>query len=108
MASSSLVADLVERDGGVDVVVANATAAAAGGSEPEYADSFAVDLMQSVRLAEELRAAQPELPFTMVCLGSVDGMTGATPHHAYSVMKAALLAWTKNAAVRVRALTASG
>ena len=65
-----LVAGLVERDGGVDVVVANATAAAAGGSEPEYADSFAVDLMQSVRLAEELRAAQPELPFAMVCLGS--------------------------------------
>ena len=94
-----LVAGLVERDGGVDVVVANATAAAAGGSEPEYADSFAVDLMQSVRLAEELRAAQPELPFTMVCLGSVDGLTGVTPHHAYSVMKAALLAWTKNAAV---------
>ena len=26
-------------------------------------------------------------------------MTGETPHHAYSVMKAALLAWVKNAAV---------
>ena len=26
----------------------------------------------------------------MVCLGSIDGMSGATPHHAYSVMKAAL------------------
>jgi 3-oxoacyl-[acyl-carrier protein] reductase len=34
----------------------------------------------------------------MVCLGSIDGLTGATPHHAYSVMKAALLAWTRNAA----------
>ncbi|HEY6567507.1 MAG TPA: SDR family oxidoreductase, partial [Actinomycetota bacterium] len=38
-------------------------------------------------------------PFSMVCLGSIDGMTGKTPHHAYSVMKAGLLAWTKNAAV---------
>jgi 3-oxoacyl-[acyl-carrier protein] reductase len=84
--------------GGLDVVVANATANAAGASEAEYADSFAVDLMQSVRLGSEVRAAQPGRAFTMVCLGSIDGLTGATPHHAYSVMKAALLAWTRNAA----------
>lgn len=84
--------------GGLDVVVANATANAAGASDAEYADSFAVDLMQSVRLASEVREAQPGRAFTMVCLGSIDAMTGATPHHAYSVMKAALLAWSRNAA----------
>lgn len=84
--------------GGPDVVVANATANAEGASEAEYADSFAVDLMQSVRLASEIRDAQPGRAFTMVCLGSIDGLTGATPHHAYSVMKAALLAWSRNAA----------
>ncbi|HJR98383.1 MAG TPA: SDR family oxidoreductase [Actinomycetota bacterium] len=84
--------------GGLDVVVANATANAEGASEAEYADSFAVDLMQSVRLASELREAQPGRSFTMVCLGSIDALTGATPHHAYSVMKAALLAWSQNAA----------
>jgi 3-oxoacyl-[acyl-carrier protein] reductase len=84
--------------GGLDVVVANATANAEGASEAEYADSFAVDLMQSVRLASEVRDAQPGRAFTMVCLGSIDGLTGATPHHAYSVMKAALLAWSRNAA----------
>lgn len=95
----ALVEGTVEASGGIDVVVANATANAAGASEAEFAASFDVDLMQSVRLASTLLDAQPERPFSMVCLGSIDGMSGATPHHAYSVMKAALLAWTKNAAV---------
>jgi NAD(P)-dependent dehydrogenase (short-subunit alcohol dehydrogenase family) len=85
--------------GGIDVVVANATANAAGASEQEYAASFDVDLMQSVRLATAIREEQPRTPFSMICLGSIDAMTGTTPHHAYSVMKAALLAWVKNAAV---------
>jgi 3-oxoacyl-[acyl-carrier protein] reductase len=84
--------------GGLDVVVANATANAEGASDAEYAESFAVDLMHSVRLATEIREAQPGRAFTMVCLGSIDALTGATPHHAYSVMKAALLAWSQNAA----------
>jgi 3-oxoacyl-[acyl-carrier protein] reductase len=95
----ALVEGTVEASGGIDVVVTNATANAAGASEAEFAASFDVDLMQSVRLASALLDAQPERPFSMVCLGSIDGMSGATPHHAYSVMKAALLAWTKNAAV---------
>ena len=95
----ALVEGTLEAAGGIDVVVANATANAAGASEAEFAASFAVDLMQSVRLASAVLDAQPESPFSMVCLGSIDGMSGATPHHAYSVMKAALLAWTKNAAV---------
>jgi len=84
--------------GGLDVVVANATANAEGAADAEYAESFAVDLMQSVRLATEIREAQPGRAFTMVCLGSIDALTGATPHQAYSVMKAALLAWSQNAA----------
>jgi len=84
--------------GGLNVVVANATANAEGAADAEYAESFAVDLMQSVRLATEIREAQPGRAFTMVCLGSIDALTGATPHHAYSVMKAALLAWSQNAA----------
>ena len=96
---ADLVDQLVARRGRLDVVVANATAGAVGDSEREYSESFAVDLMQSVRLADALRAAQTGRPFSMVCLGSIDGMTGKTHHHAYSVMKAALLAWTKNAAV---------
>jgi 3-oxoacyl-[acyl-carrier protein] reductase len=95
----TLVADTVQQVGGIDVVIANATANAAGPSEAEYGASFDVDLMQSVRLASAVLEAQPDRPFSMVCLGSIDGMSGATPHHAYSVMKAALLAWTKNAAV---------
>jgi NAD(P)-dependent dehydrogenase (short-subunit alcohol dehydrogenase family) len=96
---AALVEDTIREGGGIDVIVANATANAIGATEAEYADSFAVDLMQSVRLARAVRTAQPATPFSMVCLGSIDGLTGATPHHAYSVMKAALLAWVKNAAV---------
>jgi NAD(P)-dependent dehydrogenase (short-subunit alcohol dehydrogenase family) len=96
---ADLVGRVIERYGRLDVVVANATAGSDGATEQEYAESFAVDLMQSVRLADALRIAQPGTPFAMVCLGSIDGMSGRTPHHAYSVMKAALLAWTKNAAV---------
>ena len=46
--------------GGIDVVVANATANAAGASEAEFAASFDVDLMQSVRLASAVLDAQPE------------------------------------------------
>jgi 3-oxoacyl-[acyl-carrier protein] reductase len=41
----------------------------------------------------------PDVPFSLCAFSSVHGMTGETPHHAYSVMKAALLAWVKNAAV---------
>ena len=96
---ADLVGRVVERHDRIDVVVANATAGSVGATEDDYAESFAVDLMQSVRLADALRNAQAGTPFSMVCLGSIDGMTGETPHHAYSVMKAALLAWTKNAAV---------
>ena len=96
---ADLVGRVIERYGTLDVVVANATAGSEGATEQEYAESFAVDLMQSVRLADALRNAKPQTPFAMVCLGSIDGMSGQTPHHAYSVMKAALLAWTKNAAV---------
>ena len=95
----ALVEGTVEAVGGIDAVIANATANAAGASESEFVASFDVDLMQSVRLASAVLDAQPDRPFSMVCLGSIDGLSGATPHHAYSVMKAALLAWTRNAAV---------
>ena len=95
----ALVEGTIEAAGGIDVVVANATANAAGATEAEFADSFHVDLMQSVRLASAVLDVQPGRPFSMVCLSSIDALSGATPHHAYSVMKAALLAWTKNAAV---------
>jgi 3-oxoacyl-[acyl-carrier protein] reductase len=95
----ALVEGTVKAVGGIDAVIANATANAAGASEAEFEASFDVDLMQSVRLASAILDAQPDRPFSMVCLGSIDSLSGATPHHAYSVMKAALLAWTKNAAV---------
>ena len=94
-----LTRDTITDAGGIDVIVANATANAAGASEQEFAASFDVDLMQSVRLASAIREERPHTPFSMICLGSIDAMTGSTPHHAYSVMKAALLAWVKNAAV---------
>jgi len=85
--------------GDVDCLVPCQTAAAEGGSEEEYAASFATDLMPAVRLLASLRTAQPGRPLAVCAIASVDGLTGATPHHAYSAMKAALVAWTKNAAV---------
>jgi 3-oxoacyl-[acyl-carrier protein] reductase len=85
--------------GGVDVVCANATANAEGASEEEYAASFAVDLMQAVRLTDAARRLRPGSPLAVICTSSIVGKSGDTPHHAYGTMKAALLAWTKNAAV---------
>jgi 3-oxoacyl-[acyl-carrier protein] reductase len=89
----------VAAGGPIDVVVPVATANGEGRTDREYEDAFAVDLMAAVRLTEEVRRVQPGRPFTVCAFSSVHGMTGETPHHAYSVMKAALLAWVKNAAV---------
>jgi 3-oxoacyl-[acyl-carrier protein] reductase len=93
------VAAAQERFGPLRSVVANATANTEGATEQEYADSFAIDLMHAVRLVEAVIAGQPGAPFACVCIASIHGMTGETPHHSYSTMKAALLAWVKNAAV---------
>ncbi len=89
----------VRARGAVDCLVPCQTAAAEGATEEEYAASFATDLLPAVRLLAALRAAQPGRPLAVCTVASVHGMTGETPHHAYSTMKAALLAWTKNAAV---------
>ncbi len=94
-----LVANAREVLGPIDTVVANATAAAEGSSESDYVESFAVDLMQAVRVTEEVRLTQPGRAFSVVCIGSIEGMTASSPHHAYSVMKAALATWARNAAV---------
>ena len=85
--------------GPVDVVVPVATANGDTGTEREYADGFAVDLMAAVRFLDELKRVQPDVPFSLCAFSSVTAMTGESRHHAYSVVKAALLAWVKNAAV---------
>ena len=94
-----LVAQARERLGPIDTVVANATAAAEGSSEHDYSDSFGVDLMQAVRLTEAIRLGQSGHAFSVVCIGSIEAMTASSPYHAYSVMKAALGVWARNAAV---------
>ncbi len=85
--------------GPVDIVVPVATGNGDTGTEEEYAEAFSVDLMASVRFLDELKRTQPGEPFSLCAFSSVHGMTGETRHHAYSVMKAGLLAWVKNAAV---------
>ena len=95
----AIVAAAQAAHGPVDVVVPVATGNGESGTEEEYADAFAVDLMSSVRFLDELKRTQPGMPFSLCAFSSVHGMTGETRHHAYSVMKAALLAWVKNAAV---------
>lgn len=96
---AAVVAAARARRGSIDAVVQVATANGEGGSEREYADAYDVDLMAGQRLLTELLRTQPDQPFAMCVFSSVHGMTGETPHHAYSVMKAALLAWMKNAAI---------
>ena len=95
----ALTGEALARFGGIDGIVCNATANAETGSERDYADSIAVDLMQAVRLVEAARAQQPGRPFAVVAISSVDGKRGDTPYQAYSVAKAALLAFVKNAAI---------
>ena len=85
--------------GGLDVLIANATANREGRSEQDYQESFSVDLMQAVRLVEAVRSEQPGAPLSVVCMSSIVGKSGDTPEHGYGAMKAALLAFTKNAAV---------
>ena len=85
--------------GGLDVLIANATANREGRSDEDYRASFDVDLMQAVRLVEAVRARRPGAPLSVVCTSSIVGKSGDTPEHAYGAMKAALLAFTKNAAV---------
>ncbi len=95
----AIVAAAQAAEGPIDVVVPVATANGEAGTDAEYSDAFAVDLMGAVRLVDELKRTQPGRPFSVCAFSSVHGMIGSTPHHAYSVMKAALLAWVKNAAI---------
>jgi 3-oxoacyl-[acyl-carrier protein] reductase len=97
--ADALVARAIAALGGLDVLVANATANREGRSDDDYQASFAVDLMQAVRLLEAVRSRQPGAPLAVVCTSSIVGKSGDTPEHAYGAMKAALLAFTKNAAV---------
>lgn len=85
--------------GDLDAVVAVATANGVGASDREYEEAFATDLMQGKRLLEEVKRMQPGRPFAVCAFSSVHGLSGATPHHAYAVMKAALNAWVRNAAI---------
>jgi 3-oxoacyl-[acyl-carrier protein] reductase len=94
-----MVEEAAARFGRLDALVGCATANALGRTEREYADSLAVDLMQSVRLLDAARAHFPGAPLAMVAISSVDGMRGDSPHDAYSVAKAALIAWVRNAAI---------
>ncbi|MSO38085.1 MAG: SDR family oxidoreductase [Acidimicrobiia bacterium] len=95
----AVVAAAIAQHGPIDAAVAVATANGDAGTEQEYADAYSIDLMQGVRLLNEIKRVQPGHPFSLCVFSSVHGMSGATPHHAYSVMKAALLAWVKNAAI---------
>lgn len=97
--ADALAGRAIEALGGLDVLIANATANREGRSDADYRASFEVDLMQAVRLVEAVRARQPGAPLSVVCTSSIVGKSGDTAEHGYGAMKAALLAFTKNAAV---------
>ncbi len=92
-----VVTKATDQHGPIDAVVAVATANSMAGSDQEYQDAFETDLMQGVRLLAAVKRKQPAHPFNICVFSSVHAKSGATPHHAYSVMKSALLAWVKNA-----------
>jgi NAD(P)-dependent dehydrogenase (short-subunit alcohol dehydrogenase family) len=91
VALGAWVADAAERFGGVDAVVANVSALAAGPEEDTWRSAFEVDVMHTKRLID---AALPHLEASkgsIVAVASVSGREVDFFKQAYGVMKAALI-----------------
>ena len=85
------VAEAAERFGGIDVVVANVSALAAGPDEENWRAMFEVDVLHTKRLVE---AALPHLEAakgSIVAVSSVSGREVDVFKEAYGVMKAAVI-----------------
>jgi NAD(P)-dependent dehydrogenase (short-subunit alcohol dehydrogenase family) len=90
-ALTSWVTDAAERFGGIDVVVANVSALAAGPDEETWRAMFEVDLLHTKRLVD---AALPHLEAakgSIVAVASVSGREVDVFRDAYGVMKAAMI-----------------
>jgi NAD(P)-dependent dehydrogenase (short-subunit alcohol dehydrogenase family) len=90
-ALAAWVADSAERFGGIDVVVANVSALAAGPDEETWRAMFEIDLLHTKRLVD---AALPQLEASggsVVAISSVSGREVDVFKEAYGVMKAAVI-----------------
>jgi len=90
-ALASWVGAAAERFGGIDVVVANVSALAAGPDEETWRAMFEIDLLHTKRLVE---AALPHLEASggsVVAISSVSGREVDVFKEAYGVMKAAVI-----------------
>ena len=90
-ALAAWVADSAERFGGIDVVVANVSALAAGPDEETWRAMFEVDVLHTKRLVD---AALPHLEAargSIVAIASVSGREVDVFKDGYGVMKAAVI-----------------
>ena len=89
----SFVADAADAFGGLDIVVANASALVDGGNEAAFDEAFRIDLMHTMVLAD---AAKPHLEKStrgaFIAIASITGVEAyGLGSVAYGSMKAALL-----------------
>ena len=101
-ALTSWVAAAAERLGGLDAVVANVSALAAGPGEENWYASFEVDLMGTVRLAT---AALPHLEASgngsIVAISSVSGRESDFASGPYGTMKTAIIGYISGLAFQL-------
>jgi 3-oxoacyl-[acyl-carrier protein] reductase len=98
-ALAAWVADSAERFGGIDVVVANVSALAAGPDEETWRAMFEVDVLHTKRLVD---AALPHLEAakgSIVAIASVSAREVDVFKDAYGVMKAAVIHYISGLAV---------
>lgn len=98
-ALAAWVADSAERFGGIDVVVANVSALAAGPDEESWRAMFEVDVLHTKRLVD---AALPHLEAakgSIVAIASVSGREVDVFKDAYGVMKAAVIHYVSGLAL---------
>jgi 3-oxoacyl-[acyl-carrier protein] reductase len=98
-ALAAWVADSAERFGGIDVVVANVSALAAGPDEETWRAMFEVDVLHTKRLVD---AALPHLETaqgSIIAIASVSGREVDVFRDAYGVMKAAVIHYVSGLAL---------
>jgi NAD(P)-dependent dehydrogenase (short-subunit alcohol dehydrogenase family) len=87
--------------GGLDIVIANASALAEGTTEDDWRDSFEVDLMHSVRIAEASLPKLIESQGSIVLVSSASAVMTNHDETPYGSLKAALVSYGAQLAQRV-------
>jgi NAD(P)-dependent dehydrogenase (short-subunit alcohol dehydrogenase family) len=100
-ALSRWVADSAEHFGGIDVVVANVSAIAAGPDEESWRSMFEVDILHTKRLVDAARPHLEAAKGSIVAVSSVSGREIDVFKDAYGVMKAALIHYISGLALEL-------